>query len=454
MCNYNLLYASCPWLNLLQLAILKQPGASTPTADSTPSKLLPTTPESRVQPQLRENFFHHQPHTVRRVCEFVCERVHCNAVAMIQDNLSPRISEELQPAVRSWIDSQDVTELLESSLNSRLQFYLSTLVCQFRESAWLQCRDEFRVTCTEGASKHMTDLLPGNTERCVVDIARQLTVDKATEKCEMWWHTMASGFVDREVQSIAEVYMKRILSEVENTASSQGELAISLESIEGMLLRKGAATEEKDTAVFWQCSHFIDNVKNTVISNENTALFQRIADETVAVLIRSICELSVQIRTYTKCSSEKLGQLNCVYSTELDPIFDILLVLKDKKRIELPLANVPIQSLDKLFGHVPNDQDSMLAKKTHCERFVEVCMKLLYIGVLTPPRLEHWLLWFFEKSAEDEVRKISIEIMEKYRQLKLAIFEKRTLYIPGVAHFLKQYSMPDFEILQKELCKK
>ena len=88
------------------------------------------------------------------------------------------------------------------------------------------------------------------------------------------------------------------------------------------------------------------------------------------------------------------------------------------------------------------------------DRFIEICLKLIYIGVLSPPRLEHWLLWLLETSDKESKCKVvamATRMMDKYFELKAGVLKGKVRYVPRVAYFVKQYIVSDFEILRNTL---
>ena len=470
--NSTLLYACCPWLTTLQQVILKQPVSDTSSLLSTPTKISFVSTGNRTLLQLRENFFHHQPHTVRKVCEFVCERVHSNALSEVQIRLVPLIREETGDEIKKWINDQDPKDLLEHSLSSRLQFFLGAMVCKFCESVKEKCTEQISEFCQSYCDRFMKDLLPANTESSVVAVATRLTVDKARGKCAVWWNTMAMSFIEREVQQLADIHIKHVLSEVQNGQENESELGCLSESLGDILLWR-RTSELIPASGSGKVDRLLKLIKCTVVNKENVSLFQKIAENTIKILIQYVTDPSTslalhqprqELDTYkprpvevgeTDTKSLEGENLTPIQVTDpvgrLDPIFELLLSLRDKKGVEIPLIALP----SKLKPAVLFDLESDSPCSPEC-RFVEICLKLVYIGILSPPRLEHWLLWFLETSDEtskSRVVTLTSSVMDEYFKLKERVLEGSIRAIPRVAYFVKQYIVSDFEIVRNKIVK-
>ena len=383
------------------------------------------------------------------------------------------IREETESDIKTWIAGQDSKELLEHSLNSRLQFFLGALVCKFCEGVKVRCTEQITEFCQTSCDRFMKDLLPSNTESCVVAVATRLTVDKARAKCAIWWNTMAMSFVEREVQQIADINIKHVLSEVRTDQAEEHELR-ELSNRLGDILLVSNATEDcclddsrDNSCVDGRFERLLELGKKIVINKENTVLFQNIADATVDVVIEYIINPSKTIKcnqsrgqALKDCSENELVALRletleqCSIENRpvpqdkhtpvdlMGPVSQLLLLLRDLKGVEVPLTKVPPKVLPKLCE-----------KSSGC-RFKEICLKLVYIGVLSPPRLEHWLLWFLETSNLDsygEVVSMATRIVEEYLELKANVLKGEIRCVPRVAYFVKQYIVSDFEILKRKL---
>ena len=459
------------------------------------------------------------------------------------------VKDETGSEIKTWINDQDPKELLEHSLNSRLQFFLGSLVCKCCEGVKEKCMELVLEFCQTSCDRLMKDLLPANTESSVVAVATRLTVGKARGKCAIWWNTMAMSFVEREVQQISDIHIKHVLSEVRNLEVEECELRSLKGCVSDILLGR----ESEDGCCFGDSGKISEGkierlmklVKDTVINKENTSLFQNVADSTVDVLIEYISNPS----TTLKCDLSRGEQLGDFSNTEsvtpilepktptvsklpkldgtvdlpkldgtvnlpkldgtvdlpkldgtvdllkldgtvnlpkldgtvnllkldgtvdlskldgtvdllkldgtvdlLDPTTQLLLLLRDKKGVEIPLTKLPSQVSHNLLTR--NVKNANCDSSSSEDRFIEICLKLIYIGVLSPPRLEHWLLWLLETSDKESKCKVvamATRMMDKYFELKAGVLEGKVRYVPRVAYFVKQYIVSDFEILRNTL---
>ena len=356
------------------------------------------------------------------------------------------------------------------------------MVCKFCESVKEKCTDQISEFCQSYCDRFMKDLLPANTESSVVAVATRLTVDKARGKCAVWWNTMAMSFVEREVQQLADIHIKHVLSEVQNGQENESELECLSESLGDILLWR-RSSELVPASGSEKLERLLKLIKCTVVNKENISLFQKIAENTVNVLIEYITDSSTSLAPHqpqkepaTFQSQQELAphqsQLGEVGETDtkslegensillqvtdpvgrLDPIFELLLLLRDKKGVEIPLITLP----SKLKPAVLFDQDIQEEDSSSSPdyRFVEICLKLVYIGVLSPPRLEHWLLWFLETSDgifKSRVVTLTSNVMKEYFNLKEKVLKGSIRAIPRVAYFVKQYIVSDFEIIRNKI---
>ena len=346
------------------------------------------------------------------------------------------------------------------------------MVCKFCESVKEKCTDQISEFCQSYCDRFMKDLLPANTESSVVAVATRLTVDKARGKCAVWWNTMAMSFVEREVQQLADIHIKHVLSEVQNGQENESELECLSESLGDILLWR-RSSELVPASGSEKLERLLKLIKCTVVNKENTSLFQKIAENTVNVLIKYITDSSTSLASHQP--QQELAtyqpQLGEVGETDikipegenstllqvtdsvgrLDPILDLLLSLRDKKGVEIPLITLP----SKLKPAVLFDQDIEEDYSSSPDyRFVEICLKLVYIGVLSPPRLEHWLLWFLETSDgifKSRVVTLTSNVMKEYFNLKEKVLKGNIRAIPRVAYFVKQYIVSDFEIIRNKI---
>lgn len=410
---------------------------------------------------------------MRKVCEFVCERVHSNALSELQTGLGPLVLQETGGDIKKWIEDQDPKDLLEQSLSSRLQFFLGALVCKFCDSVKEKCMDQNSEFCQSFCDRFMKDLLPANTEPSVVAVATRLTVDKAREKCAMWWNTMAMNFVEREVQQLADVHIKHVLSEVRNGQENEVDLRCLSESLGDILLWRrnpGSSSLEAPPGGTENVGRLLKVIKCTVVNKENIHIFQKIAENTVNILVEYVTHPSVT--SFSHQSQQETGEKNtrCLLRSNsegdkdhtpikvtdpfgrLDPIFELLLALRDKKCVEIPLIHLPSRLTPAvIFNPFLQQTDSI---ESPVIRFVEICLKLVYIGVLSPPRLEHWLIWFLEISNADErsrVVDLTSKIIKEYIELKKSVLEGKIKSVPRVAYFVKQYIVSDFEIIRNKI---
>ena len=396
------------------------------------------------------------------------------------------VKDETGREIKTWINDQDPKELLEHSLNSRLQFFLGSLVCKCCEGVKEKCMELVLEFCQTSCDRLMKDLLPANTESSVVAVATRLTVGKARGKCAIWWNTMAMSFVEREVQQISDIHIKHVLSEVRNLEVEECELRSLKGCVSDILLGResedGCCFDDSGKISEGKIERLMKLVKDTVINKENTSLFQNVADSTVDVLIEYISNPS----TTLKCDLSRGEQLGDFSNTEsvtpilepktptvsklpkldgtvdlpkldgtvdlLDPTTHLLLLLRDKKGVEIPLTKLPSQvSHNLLTRNVKNVNCDNTSSE---DRFIEICLKLIYIGVLSPPRLEHWFLWLLETSDKESKCKVvamATRMMDKYFELKAGVLKGKVKYVPRVAYFVKQYIVSDFEILRNTL---
>ena len=387
------------------------------------------------------------------------------------------VKDETGREIKTWINDQDPKELLEHSLNSRLQFFLGSLVCKCCEGVKEKCMELVLEFCQTSCDRLMKDLLPANTESSVVAVATRLTVGKARGKCAIWWNTMAMSFVEREVQQISDIHIKHVLSEVRNLEVEECELRSLKGCVSDILLGResedGCCFDDSGKISEGKIERLMKLVKDTVINKENTSLFQNVADSTVDVLIEYISNPS----TTLKCDLSRGEQLGDFSNTEsvtpilepktptvsklpkldgtvdlLDPTTHLLLLLRDKKGVEIPLTKLPSQVSHNLLTR--NVKNANCDKTSSEDRFIEICLKLIYIGVLSPPRLEHWFLWLLETSDKESKCKVvamATRMMDKYFELKAGVLKGKVKYVPRVAYFVKQYIVSDFEILRNTL---
>ena len=130
--------------------------------------------------------------------------------------------------------------------------------------------------------------------------------------------------------------------------------------------------------------------------------------------------------------------------SSLEAVFELLLILLYKKGVVIPVIDI-LTCISNRLG----EEDS-----SGVRRFEDVCLKLIHIGVMTPARLEHWLIWLLDSNegvCRESVINISTNIIARYEEMKDHVRNRRMRSVPGVACFLRQYIVNDFECLKNQV---
>eukprot|EP00116_Pleurobrachia_bachei_P002113 sb/3462375/ len=381
----------CPWLPSLRHIMTSSSHDSVVAVTPTKAVVTMVTPSTPVQTKteltLKENFFHHQPHVVRKVCEFVCERLHGNAVTEMQGVMVTTVTEKLPSPIREWLS---VHHTKGSENHSAVSFHISSLASQLISGPtrveWLECA---RESCQRDVESLMVALLPPATEPSVVAIATKLTAQKAITKCEVWLGSMGQGFVEREAQKLADSITKTI-----DKPQDDSDLLSSL------------SLRPLD-----QIEKVIETVKTLPDTKGRSALHQRLYNEAIGEL----------------CSFIKTNVANL---THLEGVYEALVFLRSCKGVDTTVCI-------SLFQNKNLDCDSTR------KRFTNVCLRLLFIGVISTARVEHWLLWLLEQSRDAAIV-LSRDIMDKYTKLKVSVrCSDKQFVCPDVAHLLAVYRLCD-----------
>ena len=400
-------------------SLYRSPDTITKSRDSNVVKLS----ELRVRMQLQENFLHNQPHVVRKVCEFTSDRVQQNAILRLQTDLKPKIADSLGPKIRTWVDSHDESTLLEESFNSKLHFYLDTIIFAFCQDITDFCVETVTPYCEKTCRNLLSQLLPSSTEQAVIKTAQAITVDRTLRKWRLWQESILGVFVEEEVSQITKSYIKHVVAgvgchvnnHVVTSSDNRNSLSGVLEMINSIVFSDQIVS--RDEAEYTEADP-VGLLRDLTMNKDITPLVQEIADRTVEFLIEYIktpgCRLSFNADTKTEM------------------IYVLLHTLYHKKSIEIPFLRVFTETVDLL---TKND--------VAAARFSDVCVALYSHGMLSPARLEHWFLW--QRHKNPVYTALFNAILALIADVKNEFVMKIDSVNTKIPYFLKQYSVQDFE---------
>ncbi|KAM7305710.1 codanin-1 [Ixodes scapularis] len=185
--DQQIVYACCPYLGELRCLLAEHLAGSKSRYGGDVRKITPVSARDvedetasamkRLDRQLEENFFHMHPQSVRKIVEFVAERVSSNVAKLIKRDISVAIENVAADVTSPAKPGSNAQKETEKVTNARSPVFLKLKERLERESA---------ESCREQVDRLIPLLLPQDTQEQVVRTCCQLSAKSAALKVQRW----------------------------------------------------------------------------------------------------------------------------------------------------------------------------------------------------------------------------------------------------------------------------